>query len=40
MEREEKIKLLFDNQIYKNKLEKYKIEIYELKKRVLELEKF
>lgn len=40
MKRSENMKLLFDSQNYKEKVEKLKLEVYELKKQIKENEKY
>ena len=40
MKKSENMKLLFDSQNYKEKVEKLKLEVYELKKQIKENEKY
>ena len=40
MHSEENSKVLFDTQVYKDKLDKVKVELYDLKKRYSDVEKY
>jgi hypothetical protein len=40
MEHEEHKKILIDSQVYKDKIDKYKIDIYEMRKKLQEMEKY
>ena len=40
MKKSENMKLLFDSQNYKEKVEKLKLEVYKLKKQIKENEKY